>query len=105
MSCEYDSLNIIRGDSFGCQCHFDDEDDEPIDLTNVEIEAILETISHSWQQPLIVTKADQIAHRGDFFMSAVSTADWQIGELQIKLTRIIGTVRVSVLIPITVQRG
>ncbi len=105
MSCEYESLNIIRGDSFGCQCHFDNEDDEPIDLTNVEIEASLETLSHSWQQPLIITKADQIAHRGDFLMSADSTTGWMIGDLQIKLTRIKGTARLSVLIPITVQRG
>lgn len=105
MGCNSESLDIIRGDTVSYACHFDNKDDEPIDLTDVAIEAIVETLSHSWQQPLIVTKADQIAHRGDFLLSAINTVDWKIGELQIKLTRIIGGARLSTLIPVIVQRG
>jgi|GEM_PF-3133026 len=105
MSCILESLNIIRGDTFSYECHFNNENDEPIDLTAIEIEATIETISRSWQEPLTVTIADQIAHRGDFLLSSISTADWKIGDLQIKLTRIIGGSRLSTLIPVIVQRG
>lgn len=106
MSCDSEFLNIIRCDTFSYQCHFDDENNEPIDLTDTQFEALIETLSQSWQQPLmIVTKADQIANKGDFFISAESTTDWLIGDLQIKLTRIIGDARVSTLIPVSVIRG
>ena len=105
MTCLNDSLNIIRGDTFNYSCRFDNENDEPIDLTNTNFEAVIETLSQSWQQPLIVTKADQIAHKGDFFISAESTSDWSIGDLQIRLTRIVGAVRLSTLIPVFVERG
>ncbi|MDH0030302.1 MULTISPECIES: hypothetical protein [unclassified Acinetobacter] len=105
MSCLNDSLNIIRGDTFSYPCHFDGENDEPIDLTDTQFDAVIETLSQSWQQPLVVTKADQIAHKGDFFISAETTDDWLIGDLQIRLTRIIGTVRLSALIPVFVERG
>lgn len=105
MGCDTDGLGIIRGDTFSYQCHLDNENDEPIDLSNIQFEATIETLSQSWQQPLIVNKADQIANKGDFFISAESTNDWLIGDLQIKLTRIIGDTRVSTLIPVTVFRG
>lgn len=105
MTCDYESINIIRGDTFSYACHLDNEDDEPIDLSNIQFEATIETLSQSWRQPLIATKADQIANKGDFFISAESTNVWLIGDLQIKLTRIIGDARVSTLIPVTVIRG
>ena len=105
MSCDSDGLEIIRGDTFSYQCHLDNENDEPIDLSNIQFEATIETLSQSWQQPLIVNKADQIANKGDFFISVESTNDWLIGDLQIKLTRILGDARVSTLIPIVVVRG
>jgi len=105
MSCDNESLNIIRGDTLSYACHLDNETDVAIDLTDTQFEAIIETLSQSWQQPLIVTKADQIAYKGDFFISAENTNDWLIGDLQIKLTRIIGDTRVSTLIPVTVFRG
>lgn len=105
MSCINESLNIIRGDTFSYACHFDDGNNEPIDLTDTEFEAVIETLSQSWQQPLIVTKLDQVANKGDFLISADDTDDWLIGDLQIKLTRIVNTVRVSTLIPVLVTRG
>lgn len=105
MSCLNDSLTFIRGDAFSYAGHYDDENDEPIDLTSTEFEAVIETLSQSWQQPLIVIKADQIANKGDFLITAESTNEWLIGDLQIKLTRIIGTARLSIMIPVTVLRG
>ena len=105
MGCDSDGLEIIRGDTFSYQCHLDNENDEPIDLSNIQFEATIETLSHSWQESLIVNKSDQIANKGDFFISAESTNDWLIGDLQIKLTRILGDARVSTLIPIVVVRG
>lgn len=105
MSCDNDGLEIIRSDTFSYACHLDNESDEPIDLTDIQFEATVETLSQSWRQPLIVTKADQIANKGDFFISTESTTDWLIGDLQIKLTRIIGDARVSTLIPVSVIRG
>ena len=105
MSCDSDGLEIIRGDTFSYHCRLDNENDEPIDLTDIQFEATIETLSQSWQESLIVTKADQIANKGDFFISEESTNDWLIGDLQIKLTRIIGDARVSTLIPVVVVRG
>ena len=105
MSCDSEFLNIIRGDTFSYQCHLDNENEEPIDLTDIQFEATIETLSQSWQQQLIVYKADQIANKGDFFIFAESTNDWLIGDLQIKLTRIISDTRVSTLIPVVVVRG
>lgn len=105
MVCDRDGLEIIRGDTFSYQCNLDNENDEPIDLSNIQFEATIETLSQSWQESLIVTKADQIANKGDFFISAESTNDWLIGDLQIKLTRIVGAARVSTLIPVSIIRG
>lgn len=105
MSCNSDYLNIIRGDTFSYACHLDNENDEPIDLSNIQFAATIQTLSKSWQESLIVTNADQIANKGDFLLSAESTMDWLIGDLQIKLTRIIGDTCVSTLIPIVVVRG
>lgn len=105
MNCLNHSLNLIRGDTFSYHCHLDNSEDEPIDLTNTDFDATVETLSQSWQQLLIVTKADQIVHKGDFLLSADNTGEWLIGELQIKLTRINGTVRSSTLIPVFVTRG
>ncbi|MCI3877553.1 hypothetical protein [Acinetobacter higginsii] len=105
MGCKCQSIHVIRGDTFSYLCHFDNNHDEAIDLTNVTFEAVLDNSSHTWQQPLSVKKVDQIAHRGDFLLSAENTENWLVGNLQIKLTRIIGSVRSSTLIPILVSRG
>ncbi|WP_151823840.1 hypothetical protein [Acinetobacter bereziniae] len=104
MSCEQ-SLNIIRGDTFSYACHYDDPLDKPIDLSITEFEALIETLSQSWTGPLTVLKLDQVTNKGDFLISAMNTNDWPVGELQIRLVRVVSGIRSTVLIPVKVIRG
>lgn len=104
MSCE-SLLTVIRGDGFSHLCHYSDAENKPIDLAMTEFEAVIENANYSWLEILTVKKLDQTTNPGGFLIQAESTMHWQIGELQIKLTRIVDGYRKSILIPVTVVRG
>lgn len=79
--------NIIRGDSLGYLGEYRDDCNHLIDLTNIEIGALVETPDQSFSQNLNITKLDQDINKGKFLIDA-DTSTWGVGQLILRIYRI-----------------
>lgn len=83
-------LKIIKGDSYGRACQFvTGNAREPINLTNVDITAVVKSDKFKFEQELSITRLDQTVTEnvGKFLIDPVSTADWPVTEVVVKITR------------------
>ena len=62
----------------------------PIDLSDMEVFARVETPDQSWSEDLVATKLDQTSNTGGVVVaSSASTDEWPIGTLRLVVWRVI----------------
>ena len=91
-------LKITKGDSYGRACQFVTGDTrEPIDLTNVGITVVVKSDKFKFEKELSITRLDQTiaGNVGKFLIDPVSTADWPVTEVVVKITRTVNGVSTS----------
>lgn len=82
---------LKRGDTFQLGCLAKDSDGQPEDLSGVTLRAQARSaMSGQLVAELVIGKADQSTHPGEFAISAISTDAWPIGMLLIDIEQRVG---------------
>lgn len=87
---------LKRGDSLQLGCLAKDSDGQPDDLSGVTLRAQARSaMSGQLVAELVIGKADQSTHPGEFSISAISTDAWPISMLLIDIELRVGVAVVS----------
>lgn len=85
------SFEHVRGDTFAKTGTFRDAKKQPLDLSQTEVFAKVETPDQSWSEQLLVNVLDQTSNRGVLQIQSVGlTVDWPIGALRLIVWRVVG---------------
>jgi hypothetical protein len=81
----------MRGDTFAKTGTFRDAKKKPLDLSQTEVFAKVETPDQSWSEELLVNILDQTSNRGVLQIQSVGTTDnWPVGVMRLIVWRVVG---------------
>ncbi len=98
-------MTLIRGDTFSHIAEYRDDCNRLIDLTDNIIIGSVEAPDQSWSENLIITVFDQTINKGKFVIAASDTSLWRVGEMVLRVSRMVDGAKSSTVTKFKVIEG